>query len=145
MNAARLRMEATTRPRERLSEFLAGQYPLTGREKLLACDLKCSPRAARNLLAGHWPADDRMDDLVERFGSALIDAVFGPTLDATQARLRAERLRLAAELDAVNRRLEHDGPLAGPLARRRIRTTVAGRRQPPRTTARRKPRGARPL
>lgn len=92
------------RPRERLSAYLGNRYPGTGREKRLAVDLGTSPRAARNLFAGHWPGDETWAAIVRRFGQDVLRVVFAPEIDPILAELEEREARLARELEGLRAR-----------------------------------------
>lgn len=86
-------------PRERLGAFLRRQYRDDHKIKRLASDIDCTPKAAENMLADHWPSSRHFGAIVRRFGRDVLDAVFGPDVDATTARLQGEirELELALE------------------------------------------------
>lgn len=77
-------------PRTRLARFLKRQYPLDDgyQAKRLAEDLACTPKAAENILGGHWPQARHFARLVATFGRDLTDAVFHP--DEAAERLERE-------------------------------------------------------
>lgn len=85
---------------ERLSAFLRQRYPLMGRDKLLARDIGCDPRAARNYFEGHWPNAAAFRGIVRQFGRDFLAAVFDPDIDEVHAALEAEVRRLETELEA---------------------------------------------
>lgn len=86
-------------PRERLGAFLRRQYRDEHKTKRLAADIDCTPKAAENMLADHWPSSRHFGALVRRFGRDVLDAVFGPDIDATTARLQGEIRELEEALE----------------------------------------------
>ncbi len=101
-------------PRERLAAFLDRQYRREHRAKRLCEDIGCTPKTAENILSGHWPSSRHWGALVRRFGHDLIQVVFGPEIDQTNARLAAEVRDLEEKLTA---KLAHQRQMAGPGAR----------------------------
>lgn len=85
---------------DRLASFLRQRYPLMGRDKLLARDIGCDPRAARNYFEGHWPNAAAFRGIVRQFGRDFLAAVFDPDIDEVHAALEAEVRRLETELEA---------------------------------------------
>ena len=57
--------------------------------------------AAENILGGHWPNDLHFAKIIQRFGRDVLDAVFGPDIDATLARLTAEARDLEQQLQDI--------------------------------------------
>lgn len=74
----------------RLAGFLRRQYPVLGAPDLLARDIGCDARAARNYLAETWPGARQWRAIVRRWGRDVLTAVFDPEIDAARARLAAE-------------------------------------------------------
>jgi hypothetical protein len=93
-----------TRPSERLAVYLRSQYRRDHRTKRLSADLDCTPKAAENILGGHWPSDLHFAAIVRRFGRDVLDAVFGSEIDATIARLTEEARTLEQQLSDVRSR-----------------------------------------
>lgn len=60
--------------------------------------IECDPRSARNMLSGYWPGARHWRAIVRQFGQDVLDAVFGPDIDDTLAREKAEIARLENEL-----------------------------------------------
>jgi hypothetical protein len=77
-------------PRHRLAAYLRRQYRGEHQIKRLAADIGCQDKTAENILASHWPSDTHLGRIVARFGRDVFDAVFGPDIDATAARLAGE-------------------------------------------------------
>jgi hypothetical protein len=96
-------------PRQRLGAFLDRQYRGGHKAKLIAADLGCSPKTAENWLAGHWPGSRHWAAIVGRFGADVLDAVFGPDIDQTRARLLAEVRKLEEELESKRAGLRKAG------------------------------------
>lgn len=92
------------RPRERLADFLDRRYRGRGRIKELAADMGATPKAAENVLAGHWPNDLHLKAIIQRFGADVWDAVFAPDIDAHAARLAQEENELEEALELVRQR-----------------------------------------
>lgn len=92
------------RPRDRLSSYLDLMFPGVGRDKRLAAELRISPRAARNLFAGHWPGDETWAAIVRRFGADVLRVVFSPEIDPIAAELAEKERRLDRELQALRAR-----------------------------------------
>jgi hypothetical protein len=106
------------RPRERLGAYLERMYPGPGRDKRLAVDIATSPRAARNLFAGHWPGDETMAAIVRRFGNDVLRVLFAPEIDPVVAELEEREARLARELEglrAQKRAVQGSGKLGAVL------------------------------
>lgn len=102
------------RPRERLSAYLRRQYVGPNRDGRLACDIKTSPRTARNLFEDHWPGDETWAAIVRRFGADVLRAVFAPEIAPVLAELHETEARLAKELQSLrNRRREVEGDHRG--------------------------------
>jgi hypothetical protein len=91
-------------PRDRLSAFLRRQYPREHATKRLADDLACTPKAAENILTGHWPNSRLWAAIARRFGDDVLAAVFGPEIDETVARLQTEVRDLEDRLAETRRR-----------------------------------------
>lgn len=89
----------------RLAEFLRDQYPQGGREKLLARDIGCEPRTAKNILNNYWPCARHLRAIVQRFGQDVITAVFTPDIEPEAARLAQEVRALEDQLAQANARL----------------------------------------
>lgn len=82
-------------PRWRLGAYLRRHYQREGfAAKRLARAIPCSPKAAENMLDGHWPNSRHWQRIVQLFGRDVLDAVFGPDIDETVARLRREEAEL---------------------------------------------------
>lgn len=96
--------QASTRPSERLAIYLRGQYRRDHRIKRLSTDIECTPKAAENILSGHWPNDMHLAAIVRRFGRDVLDAVFGAEIDETLARLTEEARLLEQQLTEVRAR-----------------------------------------
>lgn len=112
--APRMANEFHDRPRARLSAYLADRYPGFGRDKRLAMDIGTSPKAARNLFAGHWPGDETWAAIVRRFGKDVLAAVFEPEIDQVLARLTIEERQLEERLNEIRaRRRQARGALEG--------------------------------
>jgi hypothetical protein len=114
-------------PRQRLARYLAKRFPPTDgySSKRLSKAIGCTPTAAKNYLAGHWPGSRQWSRIVILFGRDVLDAVFGPDIDGTLDRLRQEEVRLEQELlRARARRLEVEG--AGARADERLEATADG-------------------
>lgn len=94
----------THEPRERLATFLRRQYRGEHKTKRLAADIDCTPKAAENILDGHWPNSRHWAAIARRFGGDVLDAVFGPEIDATTARLSEEVRQLEEQLEEKRRR-----------------------------------------
>lgn len=92
------------RPSERLALYLRGQYRRDHRIKRLASDIDSTPKAAENILNGHWPNDMHLAAIVRRFGRDVLDAVFGHEIDATVARLTEEARALEQQLADIRAR-----------------------------------------
>ena len=89
------------RPALRLTRFLRGRYRRDHRIKRLAEDLQATPKAAENILKGHWPSDLHMAAIVRRFGNDVWQAVFAPEIEPVLARLSQEERELEEALERV--------------------------------------------
>ena len=89
----------THEPRDRLAAFLTRQYRGEHKTKRLASDLRCTPKAAENIMRGHWPNSRHMAAIVRRFGRDVVEAMFAPEIDDTVARLEAEVRQLEDQLE----------------------------------------------
>lgn len=121
--APRLVENGHVRARERMGAFLRSRYPLAGRDALLAADLGITPRAARNLLLGHWPSDEVFDRLLDVFGAAFEEALCGPVVRAAVARFAAAERAAEEELErarALRRQAEGAGVPLPARPRRRL-------------------------
>lgn len=108
------RQEQAERPRDRLRAYLRGELSGVHQAKQLATIIDGTPKAAENILAGHWPNDLHFAAIVRRFGRDLLDAVFGPDIDETLARLKQEERQLAKAHHAIrSRRLQVEGRTFG--------------------------------
>lgn len=99
-------------PKHRLARYLANRFPSSEgyAAKRLSKAIGCTPYAAENYLKGHWPGSRQWARIAVLFGRDVLDAVFGPDIDGTVARLRQEEVRLEKELLAARaRRLEVEG------------------------------------
>jgi hypothetical protein len=128
-------------PADRLSDYLRRHFSSKDgyATKRLSSAIGCTPKAAENLLDGHWPNARHWQRIAILFGQDVLDSVFGPDINETVARLKreeAELEKLLAEKRA--RRLQAQGfvdrspePLeaseAQPLA---DNITAFGRRRP---------------
>jgi hypothetical protein len=92
------------RPRNRLAEYLSRQYRGAHRTKALAGDVGCTPKAAENILNGHWPNDLHFAAIVRRFGRDVLDAIFLPEIDPVLARLAVKEAELDRALQAARAR-----------------------------------------
>lgn len=102
----------TSEPRERLAKYLRKRFPLNDgyASKRLSAAIGCTPKAAENMLAGQWPNSRHWARIAVLFGRDVLDAVFGPDIDGTVARLRQEEVRLEQQLlETRARRLEVEG------------------------------------
>ncbi len=90
--------------RQRLARYLHSQYPSEHREKRLANELDCDPRAAKNLFLGHWPNARIWSAILRRFGRDVLEAVFAPEIEPVLARLTAEEAALERQLDLARAR-----------------------------------------
>lgn len=105
-------------PRERLADYLDRQYRGEHKTKRLAADIACTPKTAENILDGHWPNSRHWAAIARRFGRDVIDAVFGPEIDETTARLAQEVRQLEELLEEKRRRARQaEGHLARLQAR----------------------------
>lgn len=93
--------QSAHRPSQRLALYLRGQYRRDHRQKHLSSDIECTPKAAENILNGHWPNDRHFAAIVQRFGRDVLDAVFGPEIDETVSRLTAKARELEQQLQEV--------------------------------------------
>lgn len=126
-----------TRPSERLALYLRQQYRRDHRHKRLAEDIECTPKAAENILSGHWPNDLHFGRIVARFGRDVLDAVFGQEIDATIARLTEEARELEQQLSQIHARarqakgyspqLELFDPPSSDLDRKEALKRISGR------------------
>lgn len=96
--------QPTLRPAERLALYLRGQYRRDHRTKHLSNDIDCTPKAAENILGGHWPNDRHFAAIVRRFGHDVLEAVFGSEIDQTISRLTEEARQLEQQLDEIRAR-----------------------------------------
>lgn len=102
----------SSEPRQRLARYLAKRYPPSDgySAKRLSKAIGCTPLAAKNYLAGHWPGSRQWARIAVLFGRDVLDAVFGPDIDGTITRLRQEEVRLEQQLlETRARRLEVEG------------------------------------
>lgn len=99
-------------PRNRLREYLSKRFPRSDgySNKRFERAIHCTPKAAENILNGHWPSALHFQRIVILFGRDVLDAVFGPDIDGTITRLRQEEVRLEQQLLTTRaRRLEVEG------------------------------------
>lgn len=94
----------THEPRDRLAAYLRARYRGAHSTKRLATDIRCTPKAAENILDGHWPNSRHWAAIARRFGRDVLDAVFGPEIDETTARLAEEVRQLEEALEEKRRR-----------------------------------------
>jgi hypothetical protein len=102
----------TSEPRTRLANYLRQKFPAHDgyAAKRLSKAIDCTPKAAENILDGHWPNSRHWARIAVLFGRDVLDAVFGPDIDGTVARLRQEEVRLEQQLlETRARRLEVEG------------------------------------
>lgn len=100
-------------PKARLRRVLEDQY--RGQPSALARDLECSKKQAENLLLGHWPGPVTFSAIVRRFGTDILDIIFGDEIAATKARLQAEVRQLEEALERKRASLgQADGAVARP-------------------------------
>jgi hypothetical protein len=102
----------TSEPRTRLANYLRQKFPAHEgyAAKRLSKAIDCTPKTAENLLDGHWPNSRHWARIAVLFGRDVLDAVFGPDIDGTVARLRQEEVRLEQQLlETRARRLEVEG------------------------------------
>lgn len=107
-------------PRERLSRYLARKFPARDgfAAKRLSSAIGCTPKAAENLLNNHWPNARHLQRIVQIFGRDVLDAVFGPDIDETVARLKREERQLEEQLaEKRARRIQAEGAALGPHER----------------------------
>lgn len=90
-------------PRDRLAAFLTRQYRGEHKTKRLASDINCTPKAAQNIMNGHWPNSRHMAAIVRRFGRDVVEIMFAPEIDDTVARLEAEVRQLEEQLEEKRR------------------------------------------
>lgn len=90
-------------PRDRLAAFLSRQYRGEHKTKRLASDINCTPKAAQNIMNGHWPNSRHMAAIVRRFGRDVVEIMFAPEIDDTVARLEAEVRQLEEQLEEKRR------------------------------------------
>lgn len=117
----------SSEPRQRLALYLAKRYPAQDGHsaKRFASAIGATPKAAQNILAGHWPNSRHWARIAILFGRDVLDAVFGPDIDGTVARLRQEEVRLEQQLlETRARRLEVEGAHA--RAEERLEAIAAG-------------------
>jgi uncharacterized small protein (DUF1192 family) len=139
---ARLFMDPDTyasEPRERLAAYLERKFPARDgyRYKRMANTFRTTPATAENWVRGHWPQSKHLQRIVRHFGQDVLDAIFGPDIDETLARLRQEEASLEAQLaEKRARRLAAESRLASAAQRVEIPTPVAANVEPIR---RRKP------
>jgi hypothetical protein len=100
---------------DRLSDYVR-PYPA----KTLARLLGCTPKTAEHFRDGtSWPNARHWRLIVQAFGRDALDAVFGPDIDATVARLAREEQDLVGKLhDLRARRAAAQGPVSGHPQRR---------------------------
>jgi hypothetical protein len=67
--------------------------------KTLAQRIGCDDRTAENIRRGHWPIARHWSGLIAAFGADVLEAVFGPDVNETHARLQAEVRELEEELE----------------------------------------------
>lgn len=91
---------------DRLAAFLRTRYEDENRAKMLARDIDVEPRTALNYFKGYWPGTRQWRVIVRRFGDDVINAVFGPEIDAERAALEREVTELEAKLVARKARLQ---------------------------------------
>lgn len=89
------------RPSERLARYLRSQYRRDHQIKRLAEDISSTPKAAENILKGHWPGDLHFAAIVRRFGADVLEAVFAPEIEPVLARLSQEERELEERLELV--------------------------------------------
>ena len=89
----------TREPRDRLGAYLRRAYRGEHMTKRLASDIGCTPKAAENMLCGHWPGSRHFAAIVRRFGRDVVSAVFDPEIDAVAARLQGEIRELEEALE----------------------------------------------
>lgn len=90
-------------PRDRLAAFLTRQYRGEHKTKRLASDINCTPKAAQNIMNGHWPNSRHMAAIIRRFGRDVVEIMFAPEIDDTVARLEAEVRQLEEQLEEKRR------------------------------------------
>lgn len=100
-----------------LGDFLRRR---TTSAKDLARLIDCDPRTADGFRAGrHWPQAKHWRMIVRQYRRDVIDAVFGPDIDETGARLALEKRALERQLHELNARLQADAePVHGHPQRR---------------------------
>lgn len=99
-------------PRVRLARYLAKRFPPRDgfSAKRLSGVLRCTPKAADNILHAHWPNSRHWQRIVQHFGRDVVDAVFGPDINETVARLKREEADLERQLlEKRARRLQAEG------------------------------------
>jgi hypothetical protein len=111
----------THEPRDRLARFLHRQYRGEHKTKRLATDINCTPKTAENILDGHWPTSRHWAAIARRFGRDVLDAVFGPEIDETTARLAEEVRQLEELLEEKRRRARQAAGVATRLEAVRAR------------------------
>jgi hypothetical protein len=88
-----------TEPRERLAAYLRQHFQREGfAAKRLSKAIRCTPKAAENILDAHWPNSRTWQKIVQQFGRDVLDATFGPDIDETVARLKREEAHLEQQL-----------------------------------------------
>lgn len=110
----------TSDPRERLAEYLSRKFPARDgyAAKRLSNAIGCTPKAAENILGAHWPSARHLQRIVILFGRDVLDAVFGPDIDQTVARLKSEERHLEEQLARKRaQRLQAEGASPGPQER----------------------------
>jgi hypothetical protein len=90
----------THTPNGRLAAYLRSQFPREHATKRLASEIGCTPKAAENILAAHWPCARHWSAIARRFGRDVLEATFGDDIDTTTA-------RLAGELRDLEQQAEH--------------------------------------
>lgn len=106
----------THEPRDRLAAYLRERYRGAHQTKRLASDIRCTPKAAENILDGHWPNSRHWAAIARRFGRDVLDAVFGPEIDETTARLAEEVRQLEEALEEKKRRARQAAGFASRMA-----------------------------
>lgn len=128
---ARLFMDPDTyasEPRERLAGYLNRKFPARDgyRTKRIANTFRTTPATAENWLRGHWPQSKHLQRIVRHFGQDVLDAIFGPDIDETLARLRQEEAQLEAQLaEKRARRLAAESRLVSPAKPLEVAPPVA--------------------
>lgn len=107
-------------PRTRLAAFLSRKFPPRDgySAKRLSSAIRCTPKTAENILGGHWPNSHHWQRIAQIFGQDVLDAVFGPDINETVARLRKEERALEEQLEIARaRRLQVEGVSSRPEQR----------------------------